>query len=184
MVALRSTIPIRTDAALIEPLREVRRTREASGFRGVYAHKGGWRGVVKFGGELIRVCPTLNLPSQAAEEVARWFRERLGWLWADLLRAHRRHIWRYAPWKASYDDALGGWTLTVWEWDYPVEVTHMNARGKRLKSRPKVFGSWREAADYVGVWMRRRWGLLHHMALYRLPASSPRPWESKAALAA
>lgn len=183
---LRDSIPISTDSALIKPLRVPCRTDAATGYRGVYPHKNGYRGVVKFGGQLVRVCPVLYLPSQAAERVARWFAERLGLHWAKLIEQHRRHIWRYAPWKVTRertpDGRFAGYGLTVWEWGMEVEVTHLGRRGKRLKSRPKLFASWREAADHVPVWMRMRWGLLATLALYRedRQAGSPHAWESKA----
>lgn len=175
--ATRALTPFRVDPASISPLAMPVRTDCATGFRGVYPHKGGYRGVVKFGGHLVRVCPTLDLPSQAASAVAEWFADRLGLFWADLVKRHRRHIWRYAPWRASFDAAVGGWVLTVWEWGMPVEVTYLGRGGKRLKSRPRAFASWREAADHVPAWMRARWGLLARVALFRegRDAGSPHP---------
>lgn len=147
---------------LIAPLQGSRNT---SGYRGVYPHKNGWRCVVKWGGCERRVNgkrigggrllhgPVVSQPHQAAVQLALWLRARLGPRWAELYRAHPRHLWRlYAPFKCFQSKRnpnrwhLGVWVQGVWE-----EVR--DRHGALL-----AFGSWTEAADFVPVYMREKHG--------------------------
>ncbi len=144
---------ILVDRQLIAPLWGA---RNASGYRCVYPHKWGYRAVVKWGGNeanggRLRHWPICHLPSQAAEMVARWLKLRLGPRWAELVRSHKRNIWRlYAPFRAHFSEKREGWTLRVWVEGRPEEVAAGNHH--------RIFKTWAEAADYVPEWMQEKHG--------------------------
>lgn len=158
---------ILTDRALIAPLAGA---RNLSGYRSVYPHKWGYRAVIKWGGDetnggRLRHWPTVHMPSQAAMMLAQWLRLRLGPRWAELVRTHKRNLWRkHAPFRARYSDRLEGWILTVWVAGHAEEVG--------TETRHKVFRSWADAADYVPEWMQARHGNDWWGQLWR-EASSP-----------
>lgn len=145
---------ILVDRALIAPLAG---SRNQSGYRCVYPHKWGFRAVVKWGGNeanggRLRHWPTTHLASQAAEMVARWLKLRLGPRWAELIRAHKRNLWRmHAPFTAWHSRRKRGWHVAVW-----VEGQREGVCDEGWKLR--TFPTWSAAADFVPEYMQAAHG--------------------------
>jgi hypothetical protein len=154
-VAPAAPASILVDRSLVAPLAGA---KNYTGYRCVYPHKSGYRGVVKWGGGerrengvrvgggRLRHWPVVPLASQAAEMVARWLRLRLGPRWAELLARHKRNLWRrHAPFRAWYSQKRGTWLLAVW------------ASGRREEvlagCRHREFRTWSDAADFVPEYM-------------------------------
>jgi hypothetical protein len=168
MVAVAPSILV--DSSLIAPLRTPIRTQDGSGFRGVYKHKNGWRGVIKYRGRLIRVCKPQRLPSQAAVKVARWLENRLGPNWPDVINSCNRY-WSQAPWRVWWSEKHGGWLLRVWEEGKPTEVVHLRkikgTNTYKPTSRLRVFPTREAAESYIPTWLNHVHGLMAFMVMFR-----------------
>lgn len=158
----------RTHTSQIDPLR----CRSESGFRNVYRAKVNAAGVtvwvakVKVGG-VLKALPGSRHPQPhvCAGFVARWYADRYGPRWPDVLRARKVN-----PFLVRRSQRYGGFVAAVWVEGRREEVIVM----KKLKRNRweagddlAVFPSRAAALRGVWVYLARRYGLFGSVLLWR-----------------
>jgi len=169
-----ASAPTNVPPALIAPLVSVGPDASESEYRGVYKYpKGGWVARVRVPSltpgraPLRNISGVVQLPTQAAFILAKWYEDRYGpdWPRVVLLRGQKGK-WA-TPWRAWFSESRDGWLLCVWERGRRVEVTRLTRDGQ-LTDELKVFDSRDAAILYLPDWCRRRYGDEADRVLYRL----------------
>jgi len=169
-------------------------------YRGVYRKRGRWRATVKLtwrGGGVHRRAmhhlagpdgrKVFDSPLDAARALAAFWAHWLGPDWGWLIANHRKHVWRYAPWRAKYvvrrdrGQTREGWSLVVWADGEPRRVGMPGDGGDRepdgpFAGEPRLFPSWEAARAEVHPWLARTFGADGVVRLWRpRPQVPPRP---------
>ncbi|HVL13707.1 MAG TPA: hypothetical protein VM529_14155, partial [Gemmata sp.] len=134
-------------------------------YRGVYRKRGRWRATVKLtwrgGGEHRRAMHHLagpdgrkvfDSPLDAARALAAFWAHWLGPDWGWLIANHRKHVWRYAPWRVRY------------------VVRRDREPDGPFAGEPRLFPTWEAARAEVHPWLARTFGADGVARLWR-----PRP---------
>lgn len=167
-------LPTYINPALIAPLVSVGADASESEYRGVYKYpKGGWVARIRVPSltpgraPLKNISGVVQLPTQAAYILARWYETRYGPDWPRVVRLRSEKGKWATPWKTWYSESRGGWLLCVWERGRRLEVTRL-ARDGGLTDDLKVFRTREQAIDYLPRWCKRRYGDEADCVLYRL----------------
>jgi len=166
----------------------------------VYRKRGRWRATVKLtwrgGGEHRRAMHHLagpdgrkvfDSPLDAARALAAFWAHWLGPDWGWRSANHRKHVWRYAPWKVRHvvrrdgGRTQEGWSLVVWADGEPRRVGMPGESGDRepdgpFAGEPRLFPTWEAARAEVHPWLARTFGAAGVERLWRpRPQVPPRP---------
>lgn len=143
-------------------------------YRGVFRHRAGYRGKVKWAGVQVNH-PTRKTAFDAAVDVARWYERRLGPQWAELVRNRPKlkpTTRADAPWHVRYSAHYRGFLACVWVEGVRHEVVELRRRkggGWERTGRLAVFGSAAAAAENLWLWLARVFGPFLSGILWRHP---------------
>lgn len=149
------------------------RCRSASGFRNVYFHKRDKAGRdiyvarVKWRGSRAINLPGSRSPQPrvCAQFVVRWYAERFGDRWPEVLRARKTN-----PFQVRKSKKYKGYVAAVWVEGRREEVLHMTPLKRnrwQVTEWLAVFATRDEARRGVWVYLARRYGLFGAVLLWR-----------------
>lgn len=148
---------------------------EGEKYHGVFPHKSGYRGQIKFLGRQIKTA-TRATAFEAAVELARWYQRVFGPDWGEWFTGKTKfYPGAHLPWQVRRSESRRGYVAAVWVAGKREEVVCLRKEGDTWKptNRLATFRSEARAIEYLFVWLVRLYGQFAPLLLWRRRASSP-----------